>query len=93
MEKRRLKIALSVSIMLLMLFPLLQQWLNFIEVKPLHGDIQQVKTPTLTKDSWFDASFQSDADEFLKAELRFSTFLYTHEQSDTIFFISRDKSE
>lgn len=89
MEKRRLKISLSVSIMLLMSFPLLQQWLNIIEVKPLHGDIQQVKTPTLTKDSWFDASFQSDADVFLKQNYGFQPF-FIRTNNQILFSLFRE---
>lgn len=72
-----------------MSLPMFQHWLNFADVRPLVGDIQKVETPKLTKDSWFDASFQANTDEFLKQNYGFQP-LFIRTNNQMLFSLFRE---
>ena len=63
------------SILLILLFlPIIQQKLNFMELKPLNGSVELPQEITITKQAWFANHYQEKKETYLNSMFGFRTF-------------------
>jgi len=68
-------------LIVLFLIPMAQQKLKIIEIKPLKGAVEILEQPALTKEKWFDETFQTGTETYLNQHLGFrNTLVRLHNQ-------------
>lgn len=77
----RIKNYLFILVLVLMFLPMLQQLLNFIDLKPLYGAITKEEFSEFSFESYIDESFQHQNEKYINAEFGFrSTMIRIHNQ-------------
>lgn len=67
----KLKHIAAFSTIAVLFLPMIQQYFNLKDVKPLSGAIEITEKPQLSYTNWVDGSFQTQADSYLKSNYGF----------------------
>lgn len=90
MEKKGNKIIkklLFAFIMLFLFLPLIQNKLQFIELRKLKGSFTEIENPYISVHGWFEVEYQKQQEEYIKETLGFRNFFVRlNNQIDYSFF-------
>lgn len=73
-KTKTLKITLLIIILVLISVPFVQNKLNFIPLKPLHGAIEKPVNTKLTAKDWFSGEYQEKKEKYLNETFGFRSF-------------------